>query len=611
MLKAVYDVNSDNIVDNAEALLGMVPPASGNATATEIVLGSDSRLSDARPPTSHAVSHITGIDRIPVASSAQPGLMASPNGSVLQFYASDGSQKMVPLAAVVGLPAPVGDMVKATYDTNNSGVVDNAEALLGHVPPASGNATATQVVLGNDTRLVGGGGDMLKSVYDTNNSGIVDNSEALLGHVTPSSGNAAAAQVVLGSDTRLSDTRTPLAHEASHVTGADQIPNASTSARGLMPQADGSAVQFYASDGTQKQVPYSAVTGTPVLPSPVGDMTKAVYDANASGVVDNAEALLGHVPPSSGNASGTQVVLASDTRLADNRTPLPHAITHLVGADQLPLASSSTKGLLNQTSGNVTDFIDGTNNSRPLSGSILGQRPVLLGETTSDAVFPNGIIVPRYANHPDAIWTYGNFDDHFDSGSINAKWVQTVTSGTLNPIASQAGSKLCLGATSPATGPTNYSNSLVQQLPAQVTHQISLKASVLGFPTGGTASAWAAIRLNLEYGSGAGGIEIEGGASQSQNFNISYLNFSVGAAFGTLIYNYIPNLIPLYWRFIYDASKNTTISVSSDGFGWFPLAVITAAQSGFASNVPTQFRIAALANNLSSAFIQVDWIKHV
>lgn len=47
-----------------------------------------------------------------------------------------------------------------------------------------------------------------------------------------------STQVVLGNDTRLNNPRAPLAHATSHLTGSDQISEATTDARGLMSAAD-------------------------------------------------------------------------------------------------------------------------------------------------------------------------------------------------------------------------------------------------------------------------------------------------------------------------------------------------------------------------------------
>jgi len=47
-----------------------------------------------------------------------------------------------------------------------------------------------------------------------------------------------SSQVVLGNDARLSNARTPSAHATAHVSGTDQIPEATTDARGLMSSTD-------------------------------------------------------------------------------------------------------------------------------------------------------------------------------------------------------------------------------------------------------------------------------------------------------------------------------------------------------------------------------------
>jgi len=75
------------------------------------------------------------------------------------------------------------------------------------------------------------------------------------------------AQTVSGDDPQLTNARSPTAHEATHVTGTDQIPSASTAARGLMPVANNFANNFYASDATQKQVTYAMLGGTQPAPS--------------------------------------------------------------------------------------------------------------------------------------------------------------------------------------------------------------------------------------------------------------------------------------------------------------------------------------------------------
>jgi hypothetical protein len=68
----LFDI-SDQSVNNPSLLR---TPKSGNATSTELVLGSDTRLTNARPPTSHASTHHTGgSDALtPASISAAPAV---------------------------------------------------------------------------------------------------------------------------------------------------------------------------------------------------------------------------------------------------------------------------------------------------------------------------------------------------------------------------------------------------------------------------------------------------------------------------------------------------------------------------------------------------------
>jgi hypothetical protein len=145
------------------------------------------------------------------------------------------------------------------------------------------------------TAIGGGGtgtGDMLKSVYDTNGNGKVDTCDS----------------VPWGSVTGAPATFAPSPHQASHVSGTDQIPSAGTSIRGLMPQANGNANAFYSSDGTQKQVAYTMLSGS--QPGPV---------AHAASHLDN-------------------------------------------GTDVIPVATTSRTGSLRALNGTATTFLDGTGN---------------------------------------------------------------------------------------------------------------------------------------------------------------------------------------------------------------------------------------------------------
>jgi hypothetical protein len=476
-----------------------------------------------------------------------------------------------------GATGPQGPAGPTAVSTNaNNKATLGSDSLLLVQGTAAGVAATThaQTVSGDDPQLTntrvptthglthaGNGSDPVP-VATTTVAGLVP--------AKPNAGvNATTTQVVMGDDTRLTNSRMPTAHATTHQAGgSDTIAldtlaaptdnttlNASTSAHGLMPKATGSASTFYGSDATQKAVPYSSLSGTP-----------------------------------------------------STFAPSAHETSHVTGSDQIPLASASTKGLLNQTSGNTTDFIDGTNNSHPLN------QPVLLGETAADSTFTSGIIVPRYKTHPDAIWTpYGVFDDHFDnpvSGTPNAKWVQSNTSGMVSLTTTQAGSKLCIGGASPAATTAYYQNLATQQLPAQINHTVTFKAEYFGLAlNAATTASSSGVIFSLAYGSNAGGVNVFIYSFKSPSFASTYLDINYGANYGSYI-EYVLMGCPAYFRFAY-TTTNTIISLSFDGITWFPIATITAAQSGFGTNVPTQFILGVQVNNQSLAWAQVDWIKHV
>ena len=82
-------------------------------------------------------------------------------------------------------PVGTGDMAKSVYDTDNNGIVDNAEKLEGHAASYFAQATHSHAIAdvnGLQDELNGkGAGDMKKSVYDADGDGVVDNAKKLDG----------------------------------------------------------------------------------------------------------------------------------------------------------------------------------------------------------------------------------------------------------------------------------------------------------------------------------------------------------------------------------------------------------------------------------------------
>lgn len=82
-------------------------------------------------------------------------------------------------------PVGTGDMAKSVYDTDDNGIVDNAEKLEGHAASYFAQATHSHAIAdvnGLQEELNGkGAGDMKKSVYDADGDGVVDNAQKLDG----------------------------------------------------------------------------------------------------------------------------------------------------------------------------------------------------------------------------------------------------------------------------------------------------------------------------------------------------------------------------------------------------------------------------------------------
>jgi hypothetical protein len=272
------------------------------------------------------------------------------------------------------------------------------------------------------------GGDMLKSVYDTNNNGIVDTCDTLvvsrvigLGTAAvvnvPATGNAAATQAVLGSDTRLADTRTPVPHQATHNAGSDPIPLASSAAQGLCPPVDGTTVQVVGGKLT------ATTSGN-------GDMLKSVFATGSptnANTVDNTLAVQTHQVPATGNASGAQLVIATDTRLADSRQPQLHAATHLsAGSDPIALATTAAAGLSRPDGTTIT--IAGGVLSVPVAG--IGQH---------GARYYNTGNIPYATGGAQQIILFASATADFDTDTYNAAANPITTTGRLTVPAGQAG----------------------------------------------------------------------------------------------------------------------------------------------------------------------------
>jgi hypothetical protein len=127
--------------------LGTAALADTGTGASNVILGNDARLTDARTPTSHASSHVTGgTDKIRDASASQDGLMTT-------TYA----------AKLNGIEAGA-DVTDAT-NVNAAGAVMESDYTPSHslLVQQSGTGSPSSLSVGNNTlvgRLSGGGSDI-------------------------------------------------------------------------------------------------------------------------------------------------------------------------------------------------------------------------------------------------------------------------------------------------------------------------------------------------------------------------------------------------------------------------------------------------------------------
>lgn len=292
MLKSTYDQNNDGVVDVA---------ALANAVAWGGITGRPSTF----PPMLHAGTHQSGgLDPIPLDTLAPPadntnlnasltahGLMSKLNGNGNQYFDGTGAFSTPPT---------------------------NFTTTAGSFPvPAVG---ATQVItVGTPYVWIQSG--MVLYIAGAGGTGVAGAMK-----VTATSGNQITCR-----------------NDGNALVGAT-IPNAA------LVTVAGPGIAEAPTDGQiygRKSSAWTVMTGG-------GDMLKSTYDTNANGVVDTCDAL----PWTS--VTGTPTTYPAQ----------PHEVQHVTGTDQIPNASASTRGLLGQTSGVVTDYVAGDNACHPLAPSI-------------------------------------------------------------------------------------------------------------------------------------------------------------------------------------------------------------------------------------------------
>ena len=148
----------------------------------------------------------------------------------------------------------------------------------------------------------------------------------------------------LGTNLTASETSTTVSIASSSGSGAI-IPAATSTAAGVLDSARAAKIDGLATVATSGS--YADLSNTPTIPSA---QVNSDWNATSGPAQILNKPALGTAAalnvPASGNASTSQVVLGTDTRLSDSRTPQPHASTHAsAGSDPISISASQVSGI--------------------------------------------------------------------------------------------------------------------------------------------------------------------------------------------------------------------------------------------------------------------------
>lgn len=122
-------------------------------------------------------------------------------------------------------PVGTGDMAKSVYDTDDNGIVDNAEKLEGHAASYFAQATHSHAIadVNGLQAALNATGDMKKSVYDADGDGVVDNAKKLdgktLAQFAPAQHSHDMSQVIGLSSALMGKADAAHSHEIADVNG--------------------------------------------------------------------------------------------------------------------------------------------------------------------------------------------------------------------------------------------------------------------------------------------------------------------------------------------------------------------------------------------------------
>lgn len=197
-------------------------------------------------------------------------------------------------------PVGTGDMAKYVYDTDDNGIVDNAEKLEGHAASYFAQATHSHAIadVNGLQAALNATGDMKKSVYDADGDGVVDNAQKLDGKTAAQFAAAQHTQAI-GTITGLQDAldgkaAAAHAHAIADVTGLQAALDGKINTTYTL-SITGNAIVLTPSSGEAQQITIPIATasalglvkiGTGLAIAADGTISNAYSMSYADGVLD-------------------------------------------------------------------------------------------------------------------------------------------------------------------------------------------------------------------------------------------------------------------------------------------------------------------------------------
>jgi hypothetical protein len=238
--------------------------------------------------------------------------------------------------------------------------------------------------------------------------------------------------------------------------------------------------------------------------------------------------------------------------------------------------------------------------------------PMLVGDTAQNQNPANAIIVPFYVNHPDKIIASPTtFDDHFEGSSLNVKWTESVTGGSVISV-SESGVHL-IGISNTASDGLPYGAVIWQDLP--------MNAGAADF-TVTCKVDWLLNAINTTNAASYFDLRLRSTTPSIQGLQLRFRNLflsGVGESHSVQSYTALNSatlestffmIPPRYFRFIWQRSTLTlSAQFSPNGTSYANFRGYLGATTGFSATIlPQRFEFGVWGINLSRGQISCDWV---